>query len=1062
MRKALILGTGGTGARVISRVADYIAVRRKENISNLDYLKYYEIDTASAATNDFSVPKANANYTHLQVDDSKTRDFKSQHEQGKHKWMDNDLCSELGSITDGAAATRMKGKYAFLHHYTTIRKEITARLDKLKKHQLDDDKPKTQIYVVTNLASGTGSGCFVDLGIMVRDIIIQGNYDKNNALLRMTLIVTLPADYSEEDHLRNSQYALEELNYHMMGNPYKVDRVDGQGEISFKGSKIFDYVYIIGKRDTSDKSRDDFEVLISEYIYNDIYSSSADIRDGARDNLKNPEITKIDPVGQRPFYMSFGLSVIEYPSSSILEAASYKCIVQSLKNWIQPSEQTSCSNYEVGYFESDIYNDMKKECDFNDIKLNYSVALAHSIDEAQKNFKRNDYDVTYLEDLVNAFKDAFNSEPVSVGKNKLLQSGYIHQIIKTNNEKLINSLSDAIKEDVLEKLFSGDVGSIDNAIHSVEAIIRKIDNLRGSPIKNSPSKDKKFQEIYISIDKIKNDPLLPGKLFKQSPILKLLNNFSEVFNEYTSDKIDSEISKVLNISATTTEKEKKDKLLYLLKENMEMFKNNIERFKRKMEAWKKESEQKFKESIKTPSVNGYVVNINKIEQLAKATYDDFKNTFPAFDKEFSSFLKDKYKEELKEDQVKDFNYTNKDIFSKVKDIQKGHIKSEDVVDAFLKEQKDKQDKSFDDNDFSFAHSEVNNVYRKSDCFLQIKARDDAFAISSKLEEKLKWVFYPDGKDINSESDARNSNNKFAKILNDIPIIKTDEEWVHKSQSSNSTLAGNVNNKDMVIFLEERGLFPIRFLEILHDPRMINAAKFKSRSNYCINQRYESLIPPNKSVQDEIKLLLIRSIAAEVITLNVTEFTINQAVKQYLTEKERAFSVPTKYRPAIAELLNNENSKHLLGRLFTDHYQGKIYANDDEFFSDYISNLFTLKYEPQKMGLIVNNEEREQIKILINSEIEGDKKKCEKWNSLFRTIEVMTLGGDDYIYNVEFDPNTMAFYCANETADNGKCGLKLGDLNQEEIIRNNVRICPSCGCELKMKRSYAEDIHNADR
>lgn len=1072
MRKALILGAGGTGARVITNIADLIDARRKENINSLDYLKYYEMDTATSQSNDF-IPASEHNYALLTVSKQQDEIFKRQHVEGKHSWADAHI---VEPILDGAKAIRMVGKYGFLCHYDKIFREVNLRLERLHSYEPENKDLKMSIYIVANTASGTGSGCFLDLGMMVQNIIRENSFLSSNPSLKVTLIITIPDDRAEPRYLRNSYFALQELNHFMMGNPYEIDHISGTKKLSFnergeRNNRPFDFVYIIGPRvDMGIQSFNALENLISEYIYNDIYSPSAEVRDGKRVDLQL-FINQTDKIGQRPLYKSFGLSTIEYPSSKILEAASYKYILGSLEKWIKEPNQNDVSRsvFEGEYFDSIIYKEMQSKCVKLGVELDYDKKLKNTKDKAEQDLKNNDFDPVYLERLIKDFINGFN-DTTTIKTSQYIQSGDIRGIIETNNANLIKTLTSRVKIDVLEKLFSGKPGSIEIAKKSIDSIINKIQSFQS--VKTDESfgvYERKLTDDCNDIINVKNDPLLPN-ILKFVPIRKLLKNYFKNFDRYADIKIKNEIADKLSYSSSTLIE--KDKLLPILEESLKVFKSNIEAFENQMKNWKLRAQTKFEDSVKTPTINGHIVNKNEIQKLSEKVLSE-ANIPPTY--LITKFLKDKYFRvdgaeeygELMDEKKKSFGFPNNDIFMKVKDLHRNYIENKDVVEAFLEEQRIAVNHQADDGDesLSFAYAKVDEVYAASKWFADVRERDEAFEIEDEKLKKIEFVFYPDGHEVTTQNEATNGNNKFAKILFDRNIIATGDDWSWKSQSSNSTNS----DKNIILFLKETGLFPIRFIQLLYNDKMQHAIDFSQMSEDKVNtfksrmdyKNFITLTPPVGEKQHEAKELLVKSISAGIISVKSGgKFTINSKGKTLPNERKN-FSIPIDYNAAVAALYDNNATRGILQDVFEEFYLVIKAASedDDTAMIEFVTELHDFKENPGIFGLVVSNEDDlKQIEDLIEKYVLNEDVIHAEWRKLYEDEVPVP---DHYGVNVkcidepikEFDEDgkvknnyrITGFYCVNNLVGDKLCNQFLCSLGNEISIPEK---CPKCGAKLK--------------
>ena len=1039
MRRALIIGAGGTGARVLINTANFISARRKESISDLKHVEYYGIDTESAEANRLSIPDSDLNFQHLMVDEYQNNVFKQQRREGKHAWMDSDYCRELEPITDGAHATRVVGKYAFLQHYDTIRDAITTRLSRLREIGVEQQE-KTQVYVIANTASGTGSGCFVDLGIMIRDIIQKEGFNVNNASLRVTLIVTLPTNYAHTRNMCNANFALQELNHFMMGNSYEIDHVNGKTTIAYEGGRVFDYVYVIGKRDVADTNIAPLENLISEYIYNDIFSSSADVRDKERDNLK---LVRGKGRGQKPLYMSFGLSVIEYPSSNILEAASCQYIESTLNKWLVTSDKAITSKYAGSYFETDIFTEMMKPCQSPDgATLDYDSKVNSSKKAKMKSFSENDNNVKYLEELKSVFDSGFIVNENTSPKSHAICKGDFNLILVDNVRRLITQIPQDIKTEVLTALFSGNVeNNIDFAKKNVAKIISKIQRLKTATPKETTKYEKKLKDGRNNIKDMKNIALLPKGL-KTIRITKYANSFESDFVEYSKVKRYNETVKMMNEKVQVGDS--MVDLLSTLEEQLGVFLENIIAFESSINNWRIKIGDKFSRAVKTPDVNGYVVKAGKISELADFAVKAYGSSEGRRSALIADLLKDKYADDLMASERQELIYDNDNVFFKVKKLHKTHMNLENVIDVFLSELRSGQKVASDDRSLRFAHKTVKDVANLSRPYLKVDDRDDAFVVDKNLENKLSWVFYPDGKEIKTPESANSGSNPFAKILKETYIIE-DGRWDEKSQSSNDA----ENNKDMIIFLKEIGVFPIRFLDIVKSADMANALKSVDRADTTRMDRrgrYLPLIPPSKQEYDDIKIRLIKSIALMAIipVAGEQKFVVNDSiVGRGLSRDENEFFLSIRYDVAIPQLSDDADAREVLKTVFAEVNRHTV--NDSTRFAEFVENLCILKANPGKLGLIVNQDDMKEIDLLIHNEVLKNPDIKEKWNEMFRENQIV----ESTIHKLQIDRTTgdnAGFYCPVEN-----CKQWLGYLSDEETVKK-MSECPNCNSKLMLKES----------
>lgn len=135
------------------------------------------------------------------------------------------------SLEHGAGTHRQFGRLAFFLNAGAIRRTFENQLKLLLKHaaaastEVDDER--VEVVIVTSLAGGTGSGMFIDMAYMVREMLDRSDYSRLVGK-SITLIAYLPEMFrdkpSELPKKRQNAYAaLLELEYY--GTPRTGDEI---------------------------------------------------------------------------------------------------------------------------------------------------------------------------------------------------------------------------------------------------------------------------------------------------------------------------------------------------------------------------------------------------------------------------------------------------------------------------------------------------------------------------------------------------------------------------------------------------------------------------------------------------------------------------------------------------------------------------------------------------------------------------------------------------------------------------------------------------------------------
>lgn len=91
------------------------------------------------------------------------------------EWMDKDLCNHYIPTNEGCGAFRQIGRYMFFKQYSSLKKVIADKISSLVSLKRPD--AKLNIYIISGLGGGTGSGIIIDIAYLIHSIVQQQNID---------------------------------------------------------------------------------------------------------------------------------------------------------------------------------------------------------------------------------------------------------------------------------------------------------------------------------------------------------------------------------------------------------------------------------------------------------------------------------------------------------------------------------------------------------------------------------------------------------------------------------------------------------------------------------------------------------------------------------------------------------------------------------------------------------------------------------------------------------------------------------------------------------------------
>lgn len=366
IRPTLIIGLGGTGGDVVMRI------RRRfyetyGSLAEFPIVGYLWLDTdrsekhiLSREIRDF-VRLTDTERLMMTINDTTaiTQNLKEPGYQHIDKWWYPGL-NALGQMNEGAGQIRAYSRLAFFHHYAAIRAAIVdankrirdplAQERMMKSEVLKDQgllaqvefQQPTNVYLVTSIAGGTGSGMLLDVGFLVKDVFQEGQ-------VSICSFLVLPDHFGSVTNERmkaNSYALLKELNHYQYG----VDNFEvewNRGTTSRIPIPPFDYTYIFDNHNASGQvtggqpnSQELIFELLADSIFKDFsHGDFADHKRSARINLRqymNKSFDYEHPRFKQSFiqrYGSLGMASIMVPHARIITACAHRLAADIVDRW---------------------------------------------------------------------------------------------------------------------------------------------------------------------------------------------------------------------------------------------------------------------------------------------------------------------------------------------------------------------------------------------------------------------------------------------------------------------------------------------------------------------------------------------------------------------------------------------------------------------------------------------------------------------------------------------------------------------------------------------------------
>jgi hypothetical protein len=423
----VFVGLGGSGKSVLMRLRKQFHDRYANWGSKFDrFARFVFVDTDQSEF----VPKGDKNkmfadvlpdaseivqstiardrFTEIFDDLERQRDSKHLH------WLMPSMRSVgYNAVEDGAGQFRQFGRLAFFVNYQAIRQQIKTQIEEVlaysSRNAAEVMTGRIEVVIVTSLAGGTGSGMFLDVAYLVRDLLSHSDY-KEVGIKHVTLVAFLPEIFRSTPaggaelmpRLRQNGYAaLLEMEHY--GTPRTGDALyigeesqtdpekrhgfratwPGRGEVLFP-DRGWDTLFLVDNVNNLTKADPlkDTEVfqMTADYLFLDFgHSKFATGKRSARSNLvqykdrlkatwierlPDPAAPQNNPTANDNIfatqsgciYSSFGLAEVFFDIDNLYQAAGYRLASQLVKHrWIGPPAGLTTETYQE-WAKSDLLN----------------------------------------------------------------------------------------------------------------------------------------------------------------------------------------------------------------------------------------------------------------------------------------------------------------------------------------------------------------------------------------------------------------------------------------------------------------------------------------------------------------------------------------------------------------------------------------------------------------------------------------------------------------------------------------------------------------------------------
>ena len=360
----LFVGVGGTGCKIVKKVADLCAPEEKENINFLC------LDTNVNDLSDVTSGKSKMYW--VQTSNTQTvGSYLDYDEEARKKWFPKNTVMYDKTVSEGAGQVRAISRLALNSTIKTGKiRPLYDSIDDLFRKTGKDMKQAMRVVIASTASGGTGSGIILPLSMFIRDYVKE-KYPNTSLIVRSlillpeTLDCVIHSQTERDSQARNAYATIKEINAFMMKGSGFIDLdedlkqfSDLHVNVSIAGSDKqkslallpMDFCFLMDGQDAEDStmiSIDQYIEQAAQALYEQNIGPMQKKAFSVEDNIIK-EMTKPGNYGRNRFG-GIGAGVIRYPYEKVADYVAYDLAIDSIGGEGEATKWTKYDNAVQSY-----------------------------------------------------------------------------------------------------------------------------------------------------------------------------------------------------------------------------------------------------------------------------------------------------------------------------------------------------------------------------------------------------------------------------------------------------------------------------------------------------------------------------------------------------------------------------------------------------------------------------------------------------------------------------------------------------------------------------------------
>ena len=419
----LFVGVGGTGCKIIKKVADLCAPEEKENINFLC------LDTN---VNDLSSVKSGKSKIYwVQTSNTQTvGSYLDYDEEARKKWFPKNAVMYDKTVSEGAGQVRAISRLALNSTIKTGHiRPLYDSIDDLFRKTGKDMKQAMRVVIASTASGGTGSGMILPLSMFIRDYVKE-KYPNTSLIVRALILLpetldsVISSQTERDSQGRNAYATIKELNAFMMKGSGFIDldedlkqfsdlhinvSVAGSDNVKTLSLLPMDFCFLMDGQDAEDStmiSIDQYIEQAAQALYEQNIGPMQKMAFSVEDNIIK-EMTKPGNYGRNRFG-GIGAGVIRYPYEKIADYVAYDLAIDSIGGEGDATKWTKYDNAVRAYKAEQKKRGVPMSTWDSDGKV-YCDTLRNAKDSFSVDLN-NTYELDELDSRIKKFKKSFEDQ----------------------------------------------------------------------------------------------------------------------------------------------------------------------------------------------------------------------------------------------------------------------------------------------------------------------------------------------------------------------------------------------------------------------------------------------------------------------------------------------------------------------------------------------------------------------------------------------------------------------------------------------------------------------------